>query len=201
MKRSFKYFIIIFLISIGVGFIFGKIVKSNNVDIISKTGKSENYIVSENILIENNINKIKNDILETSFEDDVIQIDTKLILKKYYLDCNHTISKEVELPKELINMTEEQIKNEYPDWNIEEFDDDEVILYKKIYGLCNEHFIIESGKEFIEVYSLDEDYNKDLYETTNISIEYLAEEDLQKLEEGIYVYGTQELNSTLESFE
>ena len=56
-----------------------------------------------------------------------------MILRKNYLDCKHSVSKEVELPEELVNLTEDEIKSNYPKWNVEEFDDDEVILYKNIY--------------------------------------------------------------------
>lgn len=198
MKSIFKYIILIAIISIGIGFIFAKTMNK-------KKAVASDRILENNVVVKNEIkeNKVENklDILETSFDEDKISVNTKLILRKNYLDCKHSISKEVELPKELINLTEEEIKASYPKWNVEEFDEDEVILYKNIYGLCNEHFIIESGDEYIEVYSLDEDYDKELYQITNISIEYLAEEDLEKLNDGIYVYGVQELNSTLENFE
>ena len=198
MKNIFKYIILIFIISIGIGFILAKgKIKYNKVSI--ENSLYNNFLVDNNIItneINNNI-----DILETSFEDDKIEIDTKLILKKKYIDCKHTITKEVELPGELINLTEEELKVRYPEWKIEEFDDDEVVLYKNVYGLCTEHFVIESGEEFIEVYSLNEEYDKKLYEVTNISIEYLTEDDIEKLNQGIYVYGVQELNSILENFE
>lgn len=195
MKRNFKYFVIIFLISVFIGFMFGKMMKNTN-------NIANQNIISENKIITSEFDTAKDmNILETSFEEEKITANTNLILRKYYLDCNHIISKEVELPEELINQTEDEIKENYSDWEIEEFSNNQVTLSKKIYGLCGEHFIIKSGDDFIEVYSLDEEYDKKLYETTNISVEYLAEEDLEKLEEGIYVYGTQELNATLESFE
>lgn len=212
LKRNFKYFIIIFLISVCIGFLFGKKLKNVNQNLVSESGMKENYTISENILTQN-INKRnknilinvsdgkKENILETSFNEEKITLNTKLVLRKYYIDCNHIISRDVELPEELINLTKEELKEDYSEWEIEEFSSKEVILYKKVYGICNEHFIIESGDDFIEVYSLDEDYDRQLYEVTNISVEYLTEEDIEKLEEGIYVYGVEELNSTLESFE
>ena len=197
MKIFFKYIILIFILSICLGFVFAKHFEENKDLANEKTFKNSSI---ENEMLDNTINN-NIDILETSFEDDKIEFDTKLILKKNYVDCKHSISKEVELPGELINLTEEELRNAYPDWKIEEFDDDEVILYKNIFGLCNEHFIVEAGDEYIEVYSLNEEYDKKIYEITNISTEYLAEEDLEKLMQGIYVYGIQELNSTLENFE
>ena len=196
MKSNIKYFVIIFFTSILIGFLLGKVLRKND---IQDNIRIENNAVSKNELEVINIQN-KN-ILETSFEEEKITVDTKLILRKYYLDCNHIISKDVELPRELINLTKREIREEYPEWEIENFSNKELVLYKKVYGICGEHFIIESGEDFIEVYSLNEDYDKNLYEITNVSIEYLTDEDIEKLEEGIYVYGVEELNSTLESFE
>lgn len=199
MKSNIKYFGIIFCTSILIGFLLGKVMRKNDIKDNTNVNIGINNVINKN---EFEVNNIQNkNILETSFEENKVSINTKLILRKYYLDCNHIISKEVELPKELINLSKEEIIVEYPDWEIENFSDKELILYKKVYGICGEHFIIESGDDFIEVYSLDEDYDKELYEITNVSIEYLTDEDIEKLEEGIYVYGLEELNSTLESFE
>lgn len=191
MRGNVKYFVILFLISILVGFVFAK--KENSV----------NNLIIQNVVARENDSGFSYDenVLETSFQEEKIKDSTKLILKKYYLDCNHNIEREVELPNELVNFSKEELEKEFKEWKIEKFSEEEVILYKKIYGLCDEHFLILSGNEFVEVYELDEDYDKELYEITNISIEYLAEEDLEKLKEGIYVYGIAELNSTLENFE
>ena len=192
LKGKLKYWVLIIIISMGIGFVFAKVANSK------KVSKTKSELTIDNLIIEN---KIEEDVLETSFEDDRIEPDTKLILKKKFIDCKHTISKEVELPGELINLSLEELKLKYPEWKIEEFDDDLVVLYKEVSGICTEHFIIKTGDDFIEVYSLDEKYDTKLYEITNTSIEYLTEDDLEKLEEGIYVYGLQELNSTLENFE
>ena len=191
MKSNIKFFIILFLISILIGLV------------LAKSEKKDEKILVQNVVSKENESSFAYDdeILETAFQEEKIRDDTKLILKKDYLDCNHNIEKEVELPRELINSNRKDIEEEFEEWEIEEFSENQVILYKEIYGICDEHFIIKSGKEFVEVYELDEDYDKELYEITNISIEYLTDEDLEKLEEGIYVYGIAELNSTLESFE
>lgn len=102
----------------------------------------------------------------------------------------------------MINLTEEELEEKYKDWEIKSFSADEIILYKKMSGICGEHFVITTNNDnAVVVYKLDEDYNKEVYEQTDISIEYLATEDIQKLEEGIYVYGITSLNSALESFE
>ena len=68
--------------------------------------------------------------------------NSKLILKKYYTSCKHTIEENVELPKELVNMSEKEMQKQYPDWEVIGFNSDEAILYKEVEGVCNEHFKI-----------------------------------------------------------
>lgn len=124
-----------------------------------------------------------------------------LILKKYYIQCEHTINEYVELPQELVNLTEEELEAYYKDWEIEEFSPSKIILTKEINSLCDEHFIIKLGEKYVQVFHLEPDGNLVVYETTDISREYLPEEDIKKLEEGIYVFGEGKLNSVLEDFE
>ena len=46
-----------------------------------------------------------------------------------------------------------------------------------------------------------EDYNKNLYEKTDIYTEYLPSQDIERLKKGIYVYTVKDLNSELENLE
>ena len=78
---------------------------------------------------------------------------------------------------------------------------DKVTLYRLASGLCGEHFIIEDENGVVVVYRLDEDYNKILYEVTDIYTEFLPEQDIERLEDGIYVYTVSDLNSELENLE
>ena len=75
-------------------------------------------------------------------------------------------------------------------------------LYGLEDGLCSEHYIITVDENnMIIIYNLKSNYDKEVYETTEISAEYLSSEDQKELEDGIYVYGLTELNSILESYE
>ena len=98
-------------------------------------------------------------------------------------------------------MTKEEMIEQYPDWTVKEFSGEEVVLYRLANGLCDEHFVINDEDGIVVVYRLDEDYNKSLYEKTNIYTEYLPAEDINRLKEGIYVYTISDLNSKLENFE
>jgi len=192
----FKYLVVIFLFSVLLGYFIGKFYpvvfgeKNENISKIdNEMGKTKDVEMSDSY------------VLETANLEEKLLPTAKLILEKTYGDCKHTVTSTVELPVEMYNLTEEQIREKYKDWTIKEFSKDNLILSKLENGLCNEHFVINSENGIVVVYKLDEDYNKSLYEKTNIYTEYLPEEDLEKLEQGIYVYGTYSLNSELENFE
>ena len=124
-----------------------------------------------------------------------------LRLKKLYKDCNHISFEFVDLPSELVNKNKEEIEQVYGDWKIEEFFENKVVLYKEVAGICDEHFYITLGEEFIEIYKFIDENNKVLYNTTQISREYLTKQDILKLENGIKLYGKDKLNSVIEDFE
>ena len=142
----------------------------------------------------------ENSTTVTSTEEK-ISANSQLILKKYYAKCEHTINEYVEMPEELVNMTEEELKLEYPDWEVIGFEPNKVTLYKEFDDVCGEHFKlrVEDGK--ISVYIMNSDGTESLYEKTDISSEYLTETDLINMENGLEIYGKEELNKIIEDFE
>ena len=164
---------------------------------------SDEVIVEENLVTINNIEgKTKNIVaMQTASIEEKVLPTTKLYLEKKYEDCKHTVKTEVELPVEMINLTREEISKKYSDWTIKEFSKEKIVLYRLAQGLCNEHFVINDEDGVVVVYRLDEDYNKSLYEKTNIYTEYLPTEDIARLKEGIFVYTLLDLNAELENLE
>ena len=135
-------------------------------------------------------------------EPEKISINAQLILKKYFSQCDHTINEYTEMPEECINMTKEELQEQYPDWEVIGFEPNKVTLYKEFDDTCGEHFKlkIEDGK--INIYLINKDGTESLYEKTNISSEYLTETDLINInEEGLEIYEKEELNKTIEDFE
>ena len=124
-----------------------------------------------------------------------------LILKKYYQKCDHTINEYVELPQELVNMTKEEVQAEYAEWEVIGFEKGKLTVYKEFDDVCGEHFKlkVENGK--IVVYIVNMDGSESIYEKTNISSEYLTETDLTNIQEGLEIYGKEELNQIIEDFE
>ena len=189
-----------FFVSIFVGFLLSKIWSffvNSNVNNLGESAKSENTVI-----VNNTKGQTRDTIvMQTASLDEKILPTTKLCLEKKYEDCKHTINSEVELPTEMINLTQEELAKNYPDWTIKNFSEDEVVLYKLADGLCDEHFLIEDEDGVVMVYRLDEDYNKNLYEKTDIYTEYLPSQDIERLKKGIYVYTVKDLNSELENLE
>lgn len=139
--------------------------------------------------------------MQTASIEEKISLNTKLFLEKNYQDCKHTVKTEIELPPEMVNLTKEELIEQYPDWTVKEFSKEKIVLYRLCDGLCDEHFLITDESGVVVVYRLDEEYNKNLYEKTDIYTEYLTEEDIERLNEGIYVYTVSDLNSELENME
>ena len=124
-----------------------------------------------------------------------------LILKKYYEQCDHTINEYVELPQELVNLTEKEVQAEYADWEVIGFEKGKLTLYKEYEDACGEHFKlkIEDGK--VVIYIINNDGTESIYEKTNISSEYLTETDLLNMQDGLEIFGKEELNQIIEDFE
>lgn len=162
---------------------------------------SENYISEE---IEDECTEEYSELQNTqtvSIEEEKLSANAQMILKKYYITCEHTINEYVELPQELVNLTEEEVQAKYPDWEVIGFTSNKLTLYKEYEDVCGEHFKlrIENGK--IVIYIINNDGTETLYEKTDISSEYLTETDLINMEDGLEIYGKEELNKIIEDFE
>lgn len=161
--------------------------------------KMINTIVETQDEIGNNI--LVNEISVSTQEKEKISPNSVLILKKQYEECSHTIREYVKMPEEYVNLTKEELKDKQEGWQIESFSPNEVILLKQVAGVCNQHYMLRLKDGVIAVYQIQDDNTEILKEETGISTEYLTEIDKVRLEEGIRIYGEEELNSTLEDYE
>lgn len=126
---------------------------------------------------------------------------TRLVLKKKYQECGHIINEYAQIPEEMVNKTKEEIEEEYKEWKIDNFSSTQLELIKDVKGYCNEHFIVKIKDDIVAIYKIDKEGKEVLEETTGIAIEYLTPEDVEKLEQGIKVYGEENLNAMIEDFE
>ena len=203
MKNTGKIIIISVVLAICAGIATYFVVRQNKK---SETIPETNTYISEKIEDECT-EEYKEDEManqnttEVSSTEEKIAANAILILKKYYTKCDHTINEYVELPKELVNLTKEQVQEKYSDWEVIGFEKGKITLYKEFDDVCGEHFKlkIEDGK--VVIYTVNNDGTETLYEKTNISSEYLTETDLLNMQDGLEIYGKEELNQVIEDFE
>ena len=143
----------------------------------------------------------KEDLISTSSKEIKTSPNCTITLKIYYQKCGHLVEKKEEIKVADVNLTEEELKKKFNDWELQKFTQTEIVLYKEVNEFCNEHYLLKEKDGNIAIFSLDENNNEKLIEETDISTKYLAQEDLNKIKSGIYVTSKKELNKTLEDFE
>ena len=173
MKKEWLIAILVILLLL-IGIIAGIYVyKINNL---------QNYnMLQDKKLAEANNNNTANLTQITSFSEERISPDCNLIKKQYYKSCDHILRDEQRIDTKLINYTKEQFLNEYKDWNVEEFNNNEIIIYKENDGYCDQHYTLKENSGVIGIYQINEDGKQVFKENTEIQTMYLPEEDIQRL--------------------
>lgn len=136
-----------------------------------------------------------------SEEEEKTTPNTLIIYRTYYTKCKHYIQEYEDIDASLVNLTEEELKEKCREWDVEKFSKEEIEMSKEIEAFCNQHYKLILENNVIVVYNVDENGIETEYEQTGITTEYLTQEDILKLTTGIYVYGKENLTSTIEDYE
>ena len=108
-----------------------------------------------------------------------------------------------EIPENIQNGEEETVSdeciNEWEDYA--QYVNEEVEETGSNIGEDDTRYVLKNEDNYIDVYYLDDNKDEYLYKKTDISTEYLSQEDLDDLNSGIEVVGLEELNKILEDFE
>lgn len=195
------WMIILGILVIVTGVIIGVVIYNEKQIVANKKNVIENEVnvVSEKVTDECTDEAVED--IETDSQEEKISPNCLLILKKYYEECNHTINEYVDVSYDLVNGTKDDLQKAYPYWQIEKFSSNQIILYKEFNSNCGQHFVLKEDEGKITVYKINENNEEEVYEKTEISVEYLSETDKNKINEGIRVNGIEELNQLLEDFE
>ncbi|MDF2519962.1 MAG: hypothetical protein K0R84_590 [Clostridia bacterium] len=132
--------------------------------------------------------------------NDCITPTTKVIFKTYFTLCGHMLDKDPDSMDDLINLTEEDLKNKYNDWKVNEFSQKQVILTREKQTYCPRHYIIGVKDGNIAIYVYDAEGNKVLHDETDTPISTLTPEDQKNLEYGVVADSEDELQQKLEGF-
>lgn len=192
MKKTIIILICIFFISMIGTFLFIRMDNIMDID-------NENSMIFENIIQEENV--IISNSIEVSEQEEKTTPNTLIIYKTYYTKCKHFVQDYDDIDILLVNLTEEEFNEKCKNWDIEEFSSEEIVLSQEKEEFCNEHYKLKLENNNIVIYNIDENGIETEYEYTGITTEYLTEEDILKLTAGIYVYGKENLTSTIEDYE
>ena len=164
--------------------------------------KSAQNISSANETIENFQTTSPYTTVPTSYDEVKLSPNAILTFLKHYDECGHTLKEKENISAEMANITRNEFSKLYSDWKIKNFSNTEVELYKDFSGNCGEHFVVKSSSDgFVEIYRIKDDGTYELHETTEIAIKYLPNDDRKELENGVILYGKENLNSYIENFE
>lgn len=152
-------------------------------------------VVIRNVQEENNKN-----VIETVVEEVKLSPYAKMTIEKKFTRCGHSTIETIDIPTDLINMTEEEVQAKYENWEIKSFSTKSVSLYREIVANCNDHFVLKDKDGFLAIYEDVTENDMNLKEITDIDITNLPSGDIKNLKEGILVYGKDELSSLLEDF-
>ena len=198
-KRWIVAVIVTVIIGLAIGVGFAMFSGNNDTEKMEYVSEKELADAEEK---ENSINQLESqNAIETSSTQDTISPNAIIIKKTYYEACDHLIRKTEDIPEELVNKTEEELKEEFADWKIEEYTPTQIILYKTDNGNCGEHYFVQEHNGVIGIYTVDEYGIKTLEEDTEISTLYLPEEDIQNLKAGVEIVGHTNLVEFLEDYE
>lgn len=205
MKKTFTIICIILIILTGI--IFGIIIfnrkdkteTNKGIEEAQKTQKISKEITDE--CVDEYIELSQVQEVEATSSEEKISPNCKLILKRYYKECEHLINEYIDVPESLVNKTRKEFEEQYKNWEIDKFTSTEIIIYREFESNCGQHYVLRNNEGKISIYKIDDNNEEKLLENTEISVEYLTEKDKVEIQNGIRVNGKEELNKRLEDFE
>lgn len=202
MPKFINYFLVctVFVVGMSIGTYWGL---DNRPEKLNNVENNETDIVPIQDVVIRNVQEekeIEKNVIETVVEETKLSPYAQMIIEKKFTKCGHSTVEIIDVPDELINMTEREIIKKYENWEIRSFNSREVSLYREIEANCNDHFVLKEKDGFIAIYNKVTDDNMNLKEVTDIDVLNLPSGDIENLKEGIYVYGQDELSSLIEDF-
>lgn len=204
MKKN--WMILLFVLVIIIGIIAGLSIYNKNKSDENNSVENEVNIISEKIEDDctdeyTQLERQAQLDMETNANEEKISPNCLITLKRYYNECQHTMNEYIDIPHDLVNGTKEDIEKRYPNWEIQKYSSNEIILYKEFDSNCGQHFILRNDNGKITIFKINENNEEEVYEKTEISVEYLTEADKIEIQNGIRVNGIEELNQLIEDFE
>ena len=186
-------FSIVFIIGI-ITFMIFNLNKSSNDKLASNTE-------SNNVISNDTLNLPLNQAIKTSSSEIKISPNCSITFHKHFLKCGHTIKEKSIATQDIVKFSKDEFEELYSDWQVSKFSSLEIDLEKNFDGLCGQHYLVKSDNGYVKIYNIKSDNFLELEEATEIAVKYLSLEDMNELENGVILYGKENLNSYIENFE
>ena len=134
-------------------------------------------------------------------ESKKVSPNAKIEMTQYFEECGHIVKDEYKVPKIVVNMDEEQLKEYYKGWELKSFSSDYIKIYKTSHEICSEHYIIRDVDGYVNIFVLNKKGEEVLFRATDILCKYLSDRDKVSLENGITVVGKDEMEKMIEDLE
>ena len=125
MKRNILLLlgIIFFIFGIIIGFVL--VINNNSDNIVADDISAQNELIYSDIKT-NSINTIV-----TNYSDNKTSPNASLIFKTRYNECKHIVKEVVDIPADCVNLTANELREKYNEWEIISFSPKEIILYRE----------------------------------------------------------------------
>lgn len=202
MNKSTAIFVMLFLFSTGVSLgmgmsIYKNINESQKELVVSKKDSVQDTVIKEVQKEQDEKYKVQEVVAK---DEEKISPYAKITVEKYYKQCGHSTLEIYDVPKEMVNLTKEELQNRYKNWEIKKFTAKDIQIYREIDANCSSHYVLKEKDGYLAVYKAISKNMDELNSITDIEYASLKEEDKLALDAGIKIYGTDELSSIIEDF-
>lgn len=106
---------------------------------------------NEEPIMLDNIQK-EQDLLAVDGQITTLGDSYKLTIQYNYRPCSHQVVEVYDNQTELAGKTRQEVEREYPDFQIEQFDEEQVVLEKDFSVYCEKHYILIWENDQLAVY-------------------------------------------------
>lgn len=180
-----------------------KIVRTVQDTVIAKIQeeyKLEKLNSSDGYLAQEQVKKELENAITVSLDEIKLSPNAQMTIKKKFKLCGHTNTNQMQIPIEMVNYTETEVKQKYTGWVIEKFAQDELVLSKEIEANCDSHYVLKIDDQKLKIYNEITADKSNFVEEVDIDVNLIPSVEINDLQDGIRVYGEDELNSLIENY-
>ena len=195
--------IVVIFLAIFVGVeVYNRQEKNQNTNQVKNTTEISEVIIDECTEEWEEMSSMNELDLEVNTREKIqLSPNCSFTFKTHYQECGHVSNQYTNIPQELVNKSEAEVAQKYPEWTIETFESNQVVLSKNQAGECGEHYVLRDVEGKIIVYVINDKGEEEVFQKTEIATDYLTETDKITIKDGLKVYGKENLNQVIEDFE